>query len=307
MSYIKKNRWYITASKLKYFISFWPEAYKLKYIDEIEEEEKEKRHFVVGTAFDDLVSYGKDFFLEKYAIKEKLLKADLKKLLKKEGKKITWNELVADLEELYYWDKILLTPTEWQQVMGMYREAMRQPLADMWSEYTVQEEITAEYKTLKVKGTLDRFSKEKKMIRDWKTSWRIDYFEYNMDTSFDYVMSMAFYFVLVKIKYNVECDVILDVLGKQPPFPYYWYRLPKERLLEKVVHKIKPWLDAMIECIENDERLNEYPIDYTTEGLYGDIIHHKKWDPINRTKLMQSWVYKYLDGGVQKGFIEPKL
>jgi hypothetical protein len=43
--------------------------------------------------------------------------------------------------------------------------------------------------------TLDRVNLEKKLIRDWKTTGRFDTFEYNIDTTFDYVLSMAFYFV----------------------------------------------------------------------------------------------------------------
>jgi len=45
--YIEENRGYITASKLKYFLTFWPEAYKLKYIDEVELVEEEKDYFTI--------------------------------------------------------------------------------------------------------------------------------------------------------------------------------------------------------------------------------------------------------------------
>jgi hypothetical protein len=40
-------------------------------------DEPEKDYFLVGTAFDDLVSYGEDFFFDKYYIDEGLLKDDL--------------------------------------------------------------------------------------------------------------------------------------------------------------------------------------------------------------------------------------
>ena len=58
------------------------------------------------------------------------------------------------------------------------------------------------------------------MIRDRKTSGQFQNFEYNLETTFDYILSMAFYYVLVKVNYNIDCDVILDVLGKTKPYPY---------------------------------------------------------------------------------------
>ena len=305
-SYIERNRWFITASKLKFFLTYWPEAYKLKYIDEICGDEEEKRYFIVWTAFDDLLSYGREFFVNKYAIKEDLLAADLKKKLASRMN-VKWM-LKKDLEEVYYWaDKLLLSETEWKTIFWMYSELWRQPLADLWWEYKTQQEYVWEYKGLKLKGTLDRISLEKWLIRDWKTSWNIDYFEYNLDTTFDYVLSMAFYYVLVKIQTGKWCEVILDVLWKKEPFPYYWYKLDKARLIDKVETKIKPWLDAMIECIETNTWESVYPIDFYTEWKHWDIIAHKRWTPINRTKLMYSWVYSKLEWAKQLEFIMPQL
>lgn len=53
--YVKKNDWYVTASKLKVFAKN-PEEYKLQYVDKIKIEWT-KRHFVIWNAFDDLVTY----------------------------------------------------------------------------------------------------------------------------------------------------------------------------------------------------------------------------------------------------------
>lgn len=305
-SYIESNRWYITASKLKYFITFWPEAYKMKYIDEIPEtNEKDESYFTLGTALDDLLSYWEEFFFEKYAIKEKLLKADLEEKLADKGIEFAKGTGVKELEKLFYGDKILFSQSDGNKIFGMYRELKRQPIVDMWSEYESQKEIIIEYKSLKLKGTLDRLSLEKAMIRDWKTSGQINYFEYNMDTSFGYIMSMAFYYTLVKIKFWVECEAVLDVIWSQPPFPYYGYSLDRRQLLDKLETKIKPALDALIDCIETDTWDSVYPISYTTEGKNGEIIHHHAGDPINRTKLMKSGYYDKLEGWLQEEFITP--
>jgi len=301
MTYIEDNRWYITASKLKYFLSYWPEAYKLKYIDEIIVEEEEKDYFTVWNAFDDLVSYWEEKFFEKYYIDEWLLKADLIEKLWEDYKKMS----VYELRKEYYGDKIRLTIWQWEQILWMYKETKRQPLADVWSDYMVQEEIIAEFEWLPLRMKLDRLNLEKKLIRDWKTTGMFQNFEYNIETTFDYILSMAFYYVWVKVKYWESCDVILDVLWKQRPYPYMWYKLDKQKLLDSVENKIKPWLRALKECIDTWIWESVYPIHYNTQNKYGDVISHTKWEPISRTKLMESDVYQYLDWAIAKNFIEP--
>ena len=64
---------------------------------------------------------------------------------------------------MYYWDKTRLTAGQWEQILWMYREAKRQPLADLWSDYMVQEEIIAEFEWLPLKMTLDRVNLEKNL------------------------------------------------------------------------------------------------------------------------------------------------
>lgn len=58
--YISVNDWYITASKLKTYARN-PEEYKLQYVDKIELEQEKKRHFILGTAIDDLLTYRINF------------------------------------------------------------------------------------------------------------------------------------------------------------------------------------------------------------------------------------------------------
>ena len=53
--YVKKNEWYFTASKLKVFQKN-PEEYYLQYIKKIHIEQTWK-HFMIGTALDDLLTY----------------------------------------------------------------------------------------------------------------------------------------------------------------------------------------------------------------------------------------------------------
>jgi hypothetical protein len=61
-----------------------------------------------------------------------------------------------------------------------------------------------------------------------------------MTENYDYVMSMAFYFTLIKVSEKVECDVYLDVVNKQAPFQSVVYKVDKQVMLEKVKNKIIP-------------------------------------------------------------------
>ena len=180
--YLDKNRWFITASKLKYFLTFWPEAYYYKFVKELILEENEKDYYLVWTAFDDLVSYGEEYFFDKYYLDEGLLKDELIKRCEELGLNTNWK--VEDLRARLYWDKIKLTQLQWDQVFWMYNEIKRQPLVEWWDpSYKAQVDIECEFEWLKLKGTLDRLSLDKKIIRDWKTSWQFQSFEYNLETT----------------------------------------------------------------------------------------------------------------------------
>lgn len=298
-SYIQLNDWYITASKLKCFLRNPQEFYR-QFVEKVELEwEEQKRHFIVWWAFDDLVSYGEEYFLEKYYIDEWYVVDELKqKLEEMYGESIIdWVQIkMMKLPQLRYYyykldtDKIRLTPKEWEDIMWMYREVKRQPLADFGWEYEKQKPIECEYKWLKLRWTLDRFDEKRKLIRDWKTTGRFDSFEYDMENTFDYVLSMAFYYTLAKIEYNIDCDVILDVVHKNNPYQFVAYKLDKQILLRKMVEKVKPWLDALIEAYKTNKR---EPIDPLT------------WLKIPRTEATKSPYYWYMDCWIQNDFLSP--
>jgi len=297
-TYIEKNDWYITASKLKCFLKN-PQEYYFKYVKKIDIGDNDKRCFVVWTAVDDLLSYGEKFFLGKHYIDDWYVVTELKtKITEKYWENINWIKIKdMKLPELRYHfydlenERIRLTPKEWENVMGMYREIKRQPLADFWNEnYVAQKVIECNYKSLKLRGTLDRFSAEDLLIRDWKTTGRFDSFEYDMDETFDYVMSMAFYFILAKIEYWVECDVILDVVHKNAPYQFVAYKLWKQQLLQKAVNKIKPWLEALIKAYETDT---------------WEAIDPLTQIPLPRSAATKSEYYEHMESSVQKDFLSP--
>lgn len=293
MSYLQQNKGFLTASKLKCFIRN-PEEYKLKYIDEIELDWEDKRCFVLGNAFDTLMSYGREVFDEKFYIDDGLVVDELKeKLIQRwEDPKEVKSMKLPELRALYYDDesKIRLTPAEGRDVVGMYREAMRQPILDLGGNYTKQHLIESTYDGLPIRGTLDRFDLERWIIRDWKTSGRLDNFAYDMENTFDYILSMAFYYVLAYAKYGKECDVYLDVLSKQSPYTSVVYKLDKNRLLEKVENTIIPALDFYKICQKNNRRP---AVNWVTQV------------PLSRFDIMKSDYYHLMDSWIATEAVTP--
>lgn len=76
LSYIEKNRGFITASKLKTFIKS-PEAYYLQYIKEVPTDKATSKAFLLGTAFDDALSYGAIEWNKKYFVDDGLTVTEL--------------------------------------------------------------------------------------------------------------------------------------------------------------------------------------------------------------------------------------
>lgn len=291
MSYLKQNSWFITASKLKCFIRN-PEEYKLKYIDEIELDWEDKRCFVLWNAFDTLMSYGKEKFDEQFCIDDGLLVDELKQKmidLWEDPSKVKSMKL-PELRYYFQWDKTRLTPAEGRDVVGMYREALRQPILDLWWDYTKQHLIESTYDWLPIRGTLDRFDQERWIIRDRKTTGRIDNFAYDMENTFDYILSMSFYYILAYAKYGKECDVYLDVLSKQAPYTSVVYKLDKNRLLEKVENTIIPALDFYKICLANNHRP---AVNWVTQV------------PLSRFDVMKSEYYHLMDSWIATEAVTP--
>jgi len=160
------------------------------------------------------------------------------------------------LRDIYYevWDRVRLTPAEARDVMGMYQEYCRQPLFDREWEYVWQQYMECKFWNLKISWTLDRFSAEKQLIRDTKTSWRIENFEWDVENTFDYITQMSFYYVLAYLTHWVECDVRLDIVSTKSPYASIVYKMSKAKLKKKMLESIKPAFIALINCKETWKR-----------------------------------------------------
>jgi hypothetical protein len=113
-------------------------------------------------------------------------------------------------------DKIPLNNTDGGLILAAHEEIKRQPLMDYKGEYDNEVEIKCIIGGKKVKWTLDRFCKKKKLIRDYKCIANVQKFksDYVPEWGFDYYLSWAFYWLLAKEKYWIECDIIFDVVDK---------------------------------------------------------------------------------------------
>lgn len=267
--YIQYNRGFVTASKLKEFIKS-PEAYFRKYVLETPLAEKERKAFLIGTAFDDYLSYGKDFFFNKYFIDAWMLVADMVRECGERGIIVENKETKDSLTKKLFGDvsqKIRLTAGDGETILSMIAEAQRQPLWDLQGEYEPQKEVSAIFKdTLKLKGRLDRFSLEKKMIRDYKTTSDVTKFQGELASKFGYEISMAFYYILVKIAHGEECDVILDVVQSSSPYASEVFGYSKDRLEMIIGSTIIPTLDVLKQMTDmweetGDETIWTQPVD----------------------------------------------
>ena len=277
--YIERTRWSITASKLKDFM-LCPELYKLKYVDEFVPEEVEdnelKDHWKMGRAFEELLYYGSDRFGEHYNFAEKkYVKEDYARLIAQEDNPnkskdeiemiVKWmlKPKVYSVEELQsIWnerhpdERTYLTPAQYRDILGMYKEANRQPLFELQVPgFQNQYFVECQYRTLKLSWTLDRFNEEKKQIRDWKTCGQMDRAERDIQNKFDYITQMAFYYILIYVTHDkLECDVYLDLVGTKTPYNSFPYRVTSNTILHKMQNTLKPAMDKLIQCYETNQR-----------------------------------------------------
>lgn len=291
LSYIERNRDFVTASKLKTFIKS-PEAYYLEYIKEIAIEREDSAAFILGTAFDDALTYWPAEFQKKYFIDEGLTVSDMVAKCYDLGIPVDAKESKTGLMRKLYWaefeTKIRLTASNGVALTGMLHEAGRQPLWDLWGEYEKQAKIEALYKgKLKLRGTLDRLSVQKALIRDYKTTSSLKDFTFKLSDKYGYDKSMAFYYMLVKMIRGVDCDVVLEVVQSSGHFQSEVFQYQKERMEQTLNDTIFPALDLLLEMTLEWEATGDEAVWTSTKTE-------------NRYELFDLDTYPYLESGKQE-------
>ena len=283
--YIIKNRGKITASKLKDYGKS-PEYFFRKYILEeaIEgQEEEEKACFIFGTAVDDFITYGEVKFETMYFLDEGLLKPELEALALKKGIELEAKETVFSLKSKIYGQpkegadpkktfapagKIRLTEGNVKKLKSVIKEFRRQKLFDYDGEYEKQKVLTANYKGLELKATLDRYRESKIVnnvirlfIRDTKTAGDIIKVKFRGIEEFGYDISMSFYTMLGMVQakrehklpdLEVESDTALDICQSGGKFPSWFVKLPPELIAERLGTQEEPGvLYKMLDALDS--------------------------------------------------------
>lgn len=220
-SYIERTRGFITASKLKTFMEC-EQLYYLKWVLELAEEEEKTDALEFGDLLDAYITLGEEEFWKKYTI----LPPNAKRK-----------------------DEFDIKNSDGEKLKKMIEEIKRQPLFLETEGFSKQELIICEYKGLQLSGRIDRYSKEKKIIRDTKSCRsHTGQFHYsdsfnNQAFLFDYPFSMAFYAILAKIRDGVDCEVGLDAFAKNNGL-YHLYMIPPD-ILTPEKHRIIEVLDRL--------------------------------------------------------------
>lgn len=228
LSYVEKNYQFITSSKLKAFIQCQLE-YKWKYVDLIppQHDMGSQDHFTIGSAFDDLMTYGENVYQNKYIevgvrvdIKEKLKEQEekmesAKGKLNKDGSlsKVGENMIARAKEKIKYYksiaDKQQLTPDMTKKISQMKWEFLNQKMFNHQPKKKVLFMKMRGKHLLKVE--LDDFDGE--IIRDLKTSRDVLSFDPEM-----YLLQATLYQTVVEIAENKLCPVELEVVDKYSYF-----------------------------------------------------------------------------------------
>lgn len=263
MDYREKNKWFITASKLKLFLDS-PLIYKAVYIDEVDLSEIKKSSAIELWAMIDKYLLTPMEFDDEYCFPVWSLKADLIEHCKSNWITLQWNEKVDDLKALIYWEKKVLTDAQADVVRWIADEVLRQPLWDVQTNYEKQKELTGKYNGLDIKWTLDRFyiDWDKAIIRDLKSTSQMYYNNYSGNTQFyadlstrdpfHYKLQMWLYVWLVKQNYPdvKSIDVIIDAVWTSDPYFYQAIKLDTKELEDLWETLIIPLLEAIAKMNE---------------------------------------------------------
>ena len=180
--YVERNRGYITASKLKCFEND-PYTYKLKYVDEIPEPyAKEKDYFIVGQAFDDLLTEGKKWFDKNYeVVARRSSKAELTQLTNGQG------ELITAMQSEF-------------KAQSLYNQTPKKKV------------FIIDYKGYKVKVELDNYVEDTREIRDIKTCANVNRVDLDM-----YLLQATLYDMVAEMRTDEKHKVYFEFVDKQLP------------------------------------------------------------------------------------------
>lgn len=138
----------------------------------------------------------------------------------------------------------------------MLDEWKRQPLFDYDGDYKKQKVVTAKYKNLTIKATLDRLGIKIGLLRDMKSTNSLVKFIYQV-TDYGYDFSMTFYNVLCKFAYEKDFKVILDACQSTAPYPSTCFIMPPESIAITARDRVIPVMDKLARFTEKWEKTRD--------------------------------------------------
>lgn len=170
---------------------------------------------------------------------------------------------------------------------------------DSEGDYEKQKEVTAKYKNLELKGTLDRFKKFDKndsegfgaALRDTKTTSDMLRFPFQAYNDLGYDVSMVFYYLLIKITEDVSSRLILDTLQTTGSFCSRVYEIPQEMIQNVLDNKIMPKLDLLAQLHKTYEETGDASIWKVRvpfeDSANSDIYHLLESTIQEKTEILQ--------------------
>lgn len=208
MNYVERNKYFITASKLKLYAEC-PYFAKLKWIDGVDAEEEDKDYFIVGQALDDKLTRP-EYYEQKY-------------------------EVVARRGVS---EKTQLTNSMGETVNKMYNEFLKNEMFP--KEIKKKNVIWLAFDKYPCKAELDHY--EPGEIVDTKTTANILTF-----SPMNYLHQMTFYYGGILEKYNERCSAKLCVVDKYEWARSHQWIFSKETLaghLGRINQLIIDWVNS---------------------------------------------------------------
>ncbi len=214
LDYVQKNKQYITASKIKAFMQD-PYSYKLKYIDLIPDPTEEPDYFIMGQAFDDMLTSPNEFESKYNVVSRRMGKSD----------------------------KIELTNTQNRTLQAMANEFFDQA---MFRQKPKKKVFVFQYKGFLLKAELDDYDAANHTIRDIKTISSI----HKIDPE-AYILQACFYEWLAEERTGERHDVVFQYVDKSPIARSHAVHYQKITLAGYRQHMWR-MLDELIEAHEMD-------------------------------------------------------
>ena len=226
LSYVEKNRGVITAHKLMSFARCqW--CYEKQYIDELPNRNESSDALILGSAFDDLLTEGDEFFAEKYEVVTRRNQRTQEKHIGKELLSNSMHELLTKMKSEFRANSL-------------------------FSQNPKKKILLADYKGLILKVELDDVDEQNAIIRDIKTAANIITFYKEMARLNEkfigrskYLFQMTFYFFVVNLVLEQEYNALLQVVDKKKEFSRSGAWVFDRSELRCEVYKVTQLLDSL--------------------------------------------------------------